>query len=157
MISLLRLAVSFGVCFAAAGLGSLATYPSIPTWYATLNKPGFTPPNWVFGPAWTLLYLLMAVAAWLVWQKIEEDRPAVRGALIAFGLQLLANVLWSVVFFGYHSPLAGYAVIILLWLLILWTMIRFFRISKIAGWLLVPYLLWVTFASGLNLAVVLLN
>jgi translocator protein len=144
------------VTFAAAAIGSFATTPSIPTWYAALNKPFFNPPNWLFGPVWTLLYLMMAVAAFLVWQRGLND-PAVRTALLVFLLQLALNSFWSIVFFGWHSLWGGFAVIILLWLAIIWTITVFFQLVPLAAWLLFPYLLWVSFASVLNLAVALLN
>jgi len=155
-MNLLKLAASIVICFLAAALGSLATYQSIPTWYAALNKPYFNPPNWIFGPVWTLLYLMMAIAAFLVWQKGLND-PAVRAALIVFLVQLALNSFWSIVFFGWHSLWGGFAVIILLWLAIMWTITAFFQLVPLAAWLLAPYLLWVSFASVLNLAVALLN
>jgi tryptophan-rich sensory protein len=155
-MSLVKLAVSIAVCFAAAALGSYFTNHSIATWYAALNKPAFSPPNWLFGPVWTILYLMMAVAAYLVWQKGLGDKR-VRLALGVFLVQLALNSLWSIVFFGWHSLWGAYAVIILLWLTLLWTIVQFFRLSPLAGWLLIPYILWVSFASVLNLAVAILN
>jgi translocator protein len=140
------------VTFAAAAIGSSATMPSIPTWYAALNKPFFNPPNWIFGPVWTLLYLMMAVAAYLVWRKKGFGR-----AMWIFLLQLVLNSLWSIVFFGWHSLWGGFAVIFLLWLAIIWTITVFFRLVPLAAWLLFPYILWVSFASALNLSVALLN
>jgi benzodiazapine receptor len=149
------LAMSIAICFGAAGIGSLLTRPSIRGWYATLSKPWWTPPNWLFGPVWSALYLGMAVAAWLVWR-----RAGVSGAKLAltlFALQLVLNVCWSAIFFAMHRPGFAFAEIILLWLLILATLALFWPISRAAVWLMVPYLLWVAFAASLNYAVWRLN
>ncbi|MFH1002611.1 MAG: TspO/MBR family protein, partial [Chloroflexota bacterium] len=132
------------------------TTPAIPTWYAALAKPAFTPPNWLFAPAWVTLYLLMGVAAAVVWQKGLAERRH-QTALVIFLVQLVLNVLWSVVFFGLESPLYGVVVIVALWLAILLTIIRFYPISTLAGTLLLPYLGWVSFAAALNVAVFMLN
>jgi benzodiazapine receptor len=137
-------------------IGSLATRPMITTWYAALQKPFFSPPNWLFGPVWTLLYIMMGVAAYLVWRRGFE-RPEVKGALGLYVMQLILNCAWSLVFFGLKSPLGGLIVIVALWVLIYLTMRRFFKISQPAGWLLLPYLLWVSFATVLNLALLMLN
>ncbi|MDD4179572.1 MAG: tryptophan-rich sensory protein [Candidatus Margulisbacteria bacterium] len=155
-MNIIKLIVSILICFAAAAIGSFATTPSIPTWYAALNKPSFNPPNWIFGPVWTLLYLMMAVAAFLIWQKGWND-PKVRIALMIFLFQLALNSCWSIVFFGWHSLWGAFAVIIFLWLAILATIIKFWPLNPLAGWLLIPYILWVSFASFLNLTVALLN
>jgi len=144
------------VCFGAAALGSIATTPQIATWYSGINKPFFNPPNWIFGPVWTLLFAMMAVAAWLVWEK-GWGKKEVQLALLAFGEQLALNVLWSFLFFAWHALWTAYAGIIVLWFLILLTILRFYKINRTAAWLLVPYILWVSFASFLNLAVALLN
>jgi tryptophan-rich sensory protein len=153
---ILKLVVSIVACLAAGAIGSVFTRSAIPTWYATLEKPFFTPPNWLFAPAWTLLYILMGVAAFLVWRKGLKNR-GVRIALIVFLIQLVLNALWSVVFFGLESPLYGLIVISILWIAILVTIIKFFRISRVASVLMWPYLLWVTFAAGLNASIWLLN
>lgn len=155
-MNVMKLAASITICFLAAALGSFSTIPSIPTWYAALNKPFFNPPNWIFGPVWTLLYLMMAVAAYLIWQK-GLNNPAVRVALIVFLVQLALNSLWSIVFFGWHALWPSYLVIVLLWLAIIGTIALFFPLAPLAAWLLAPYLLWVSFASVLNLAITLLN
>jgi translocator protein len=152
---LLGLVVAVAVCFAAAGLGSLATVDAIPTWYAALHKPSWNPPNRVFGPVWTLLYLLMAVAAWLVWRT--AGWPAARPALGMFAVQLALNVGWSLVFFGLHRPDWALVEIVALWGAILATLLLFRPISPLAAFLLAPYLLWVSFASVLNFAVWRLN
>lgn len=151
-----KLIISIVVCFAAAFIGSLFTTPAISTWYALLNKPPFTPPNWLFAPAWTILYLLMAVAAYLVWMK-GLGKKEVRIALGVFFVQLVLNGLWSALFFGLRSPLLGAIGIVALWAAIFLTIIYFFRVSKTAGWLLVPYVLWVSFAATLNFSVLILN
>lgn len=152
-MQLSKLIASILICFSAAAVGSFATYPSIPTWYASLNKPFFNPPNWIFGPVWTVLYLMMAIALYLVWREKVENKTA----LSWFGFQLVLNSLWSIVFFGLQCPLCGLGVIILLWFAILMSIRSFLKISKPAAWLLIPYILWVTFAAGLNLAIVRLN
>jgi len=156
IINILKLVISIVVCQCAGIIGSVFTTPAIPTWYAALQKPVFTPPNWLFAPAWITLYLLMSIAAFLVWRVGLDNRP-VRIALIIFFIQLALNSLWSVVFFGMQSPLYGIIVIIVLWLAILLTILRFARIASIAAWLMVPYILWVSFASALNIAIWVLN
>ncbi|MCX6843538.1 MAG: tryptophan-rich sensory protein [candidate division WOR-3 bacterium] len=141
---------------AASSIGSFATVRAIPTWYKGLAKPSFNPPNWLFGPAWTVLYLLMAVAAWLVWKQ-GVGAAGVKLALAVFLVQLILNALWSILFFGLRSPLAGMVDIVVLWLAILATVILFFRVSVPAGILLLPYIAWVSFAALLNAAILRLN
>jgi benzodiazapine receptor len=151
-----KLVVSIVACQCAGLIGSIFTTPAIPTWYATLEKPAFTPPSWLFAPAWITLYLLMAIAAFLIWRKgLAEE--GVKSALVIFLVQLVLNALWSVVFFGLHSPLYGMVVILALWVAILLTILRFFRLSTAAGALLLPYILWVSFASILNISIWVLN
>jgi translocator protein len=132
------------------------TVADITGWYATLNKPWFTPPSYVFGPVWTVLYLLMGASLYLViaggWEK-----KSVKDGVLVFGAQLAVNLLWSFLFFGLHSPIAGLACIIVLLALIVATILAFRRVSGTAAWLLVPYLAWVCIATALNAAVVLLN
>ena len=152
----IKLIVSIIVCQCAGLIGSIFTTPAISTWYATLDKPPFTPPNWLFAPAWITLYLLMAVSASIVWQRGLGNRPA-RTSLAIFLIQLILNALWSVVFFGLQSPLYGIIVIVALWIVILLTIIKFFRISTSAGVLLLPYIAWVTFAATLNVSIFILN
>jgi len=143
------------ICELAGVAGSFFTFPSIKGWYANLAKPPLTPPNWVFGPAWTALYALMGAAAYFVYRDGKgEDR---KKALTLFAAQLILNSIWSVLFFGLKSPEYGFACIVFLWLLIAATASRFYRISKSAGLLMLPYLAWVTFASYLNYGVLLLN
>ncbi len=148
--------VSIVVCQGAGLIGSVATFPSIPTWYASLDKPPFSPPNWIFAPVWTTLYTLMGIAAFLVWRKGIRNRE-VKIALGIFLVQLVLNTLWSVIFFGLHSLAGGLVVIVVLWIAILLSIITFFRISKAAGALLIPYILWVSFATILNFSLWQLN
>lgn len=141
--------VALAVVAAAAAIGARATLPAIPTWYAGLLKPGFTPPNWVFGPAWTVLYLLMAVAfARVLGQpRLRAGRTA---AIAVFLVHMALNALWSVLFFGMRSPQAGLAEIAALWAVALLNTVLFFRLDRLAGWLMIPNLLWVGFAAALN-------
>jgi translocator protein len=143
------------VCFAAAGIGSLFTARSVKTWYGQLRRPEWTPPNWIFGPVWTTLYLLMAISAWLVWRSATW--PAARFALILFAIQLVLNALWSVVFFGLHKVGPAFGEILLLWMVIVATTVAFLPISLLAAWLLIPYLGWVFFASYLNFRIWQMN
>jgi tryptophan-rich sensory protein len=143
-------------CVLLGAAGGLITAPQIETWYATLDKPGFTPPNWVFGPVWTLLYALQGVAAWLVW-RAGLDRRAVRVALALFATQFALNVAWSPVFFGLESPALGLVVIVPLWVAIVATIAAAARVERRAAALLVPYLAWVSFATLLNYAIWTLN
>ncbi len=140
------------VCFAVAGIGGLATAPNIPTWHAGLVKPAWTPPGWIFGPVWSLLYLSMAVAAWLVWRRGNALVP-----LTLFAVQLAFNAAWSWLFFGLHSPGAALIDVVLLWVAIAATMLVFWIRSTIAGLLFVPYLAWVSFAAVLNFTIWRLN
>ncbi|MBI2036014.1 tryptophan-rich sensory protein [Candidatus Microgenomates bacterium] len=148
-INIPKLILSVGVCLGAGVLGSIFTFSAIPTWYQTLNKPFFSPPNWIFGPVWTILYILMGISLYLVWQK--------RGVPAVFWIQLILNALWSILFFGLKNPSLALVDIVALWVAIFLTIKAFSKISKPAGNLLIPYILWVTFASILNLAIVLLN
>ena len=156
IINIVKLVTSLVLCQCAGIVGSVFTAPAIPNWYAALQKPAFTPSNWLFAPAWITFYLLMGIAAFLVWRVGLANRP-VRTALIIFLVQLVLNSLWSVVFFGMQSPLYGVIVIVILWLMILLTIFKFARISAAAAWLLVPYILWVSFASALNISIWILN
>jgi len=149
------LAVALALCFTAAGIGSLYTTPAIPNWYAALEKPSWNPPNWVFGPVWTLLYLMMAIAVWLVWR--ERGFTGATLALTLFAVQLALNALWSIIFFGWKNPGLALFEIFFLWTAIFLTMLSFWHISHVAAWLIWPYLLWVTFAGFLNLSIWRLN
>lgn len=152
----LKLIISLIVPQLVGGIGAIFTVSAIPAWYATLQKPALSPPNWVFGPAWTILYLLMGVAVFLVWRK-GYGRREIKIALIIFGIQMALNALWSVIFFGLQNPGAALVEIVLLWLSILATIIAFYKISKPAAALLAPYILWVSFAAYLNYAIWILN
>jgi len=152
---ILKLAVSVILCQLAGFLGSLFTTPAIPTWYATLKKPFFTPPNWIFSPVWISLFILMGISLFFVWQR--QGHPEFRRALIFFFFQLILNVLWSAAFFGLKSPLLGLMDILLLWIAILFMILHFSKVSKFAGVLLIPYLLWVSFATLLNFSLWILN
>jgi len=153
---ILKLVLSIVICQGAGFLGSLATTPSIATWYKSLAKPSFSPPNAVFGPVWITLYLMMAVALFLVWKR-GAATAGVKSALVLFFVQLALNTLWSVLFFGLHQPGWAFIEIVGLWVFILLTLLAFWRISLPAGLLLVPYLLWVSFASALNFTIWRLN
>ena len=149
------LVIAFVVCFGAAGLGNLATMAQIPTWYQGISKPPWTPPDWIFGPVWSLLYGMMAIAAWLIWRKAGWSVG--KKPLLWFALQLALNSLWSILFFGLHSPGWALADIFLLWLAILMTMRAFWPVSTWAAMLLLPYFLWVSFASVLNATIWQMN
>ena len=151
-----RLIISLFVCQLAGITGSIFTTPVIATWYATLKKPPFSPPNWLFGPVWIALYVLMGISLFLVWRK-GSDTQFVRNGLILFGIQLFFNVLWSVAFFGLRSPISGLVVIVILWITILLTILQFSKVSELATALLIPYIVWVSFAAILNLSLFLLN
>ncbi len=151
-----RLISSLLIVLIIGSIGTLFTLPKITTWYASLMKPGWAPPNWLFGPVWTTLYILIGISLYLVWRE-GINRRDVQLALFVFSVQLILNLIWSIVFFGFESILGGFILIILLWLSILFNIIFFYRVSKSAGLLLLPYLLWVTIASYLNYAVYILN
>ena len=153
---ILKLVLSIVICQGAGFLGSLATTPSIGTWYKTLAKPNFSPPNAIFAPVWITLYLMMSIALFLVWKR-GAATAGVKSALVLFFVQLALNTLWSILFFGLHQPMGAFFEIIFLWVFILLTLIAFWRTSLPAGLLLVPYLLWVSFASVLNFALWRLN
>ncbi len=153
----IKLFVSCAVPILVGLVGAFfTTDDSINNWYANLNKPAFTPPNWLFGPVWTTLYILMGISAFLVWRKGLNNK-AVRKAIIFFIIQLIFNALWSLLFFGLQSPLLGLIDIFLLVFAIILTLISFEEISGWAALLLVPYLAWVAFAAILNLAIYFLN
>ncbi|MFC2033855.1 TspO/MBR family protein [Chloroflexota bacterium] len=152
----IKLVSSIIICLCAGFIGSVFTTPAIPTWYAQLEKPIFNPPNWLFAPVWTILYILMGISAFLVWCQLNHNRQ-IKVALIIFLIQLSLNTLWSVVFFGLESPLYGIIVIIALWIAVLLTILRFLKISALAGWLLIPYIGWITFAAILNIFIFILN
>ncbi len=151
-----KLIITVVVSELAGVVGSLFTVSAIPTWYAGLVKPVLNPPSWIFGPVWTTLYALMGVVAFLVWRNGWEKK-AVKRALGVFGIQLFLNAIWSIIFFGLHSPGWALVDIIALWLAIVCTIAVFYKISKPAAYLLLPYILWVSFASYLNCSIWMLN
>lgn len=149
------LVIFLAVCLGAGGLGAIATTPEIEGWYRTLAKPSWNPPDYVFGPVWTTLYVWMAIAAWLVW-KPEGFRAAAM-PLALFASQLVLNIAWSFIFFGMHQPGWALLEIVFLWLAIVATTVSFSRRSRVAGWLLAPYLAWVSFAAVLNAVIWRMN
>lgn len=179
MSKLVKFIVSIVICQLAGIVGSVFTTPEINGWYRTLNKPSFQPPNWLFGPVWTLLFLLMGVALYLVWAKNWQIDFAIgkfdkkswnnfslkfwsgswqkTNIILIFALQLLLNILWSYIFFGMKNLGMAFFEIMALWIAILYTILNFYRVSKKAAYLLLPYILWVTFAGVLNFAVWMLN
>ena len=145
---IMRFIACLVICQGAGLLGSIFTIPEIGGWYAQLVKPSFAPPNWLFGPVWTMLFIMMAVALYIIWSSRSDNGKG--AAFATFAVQLLLNVAWSAVFFGGHMILGGFLVIIALWIAIALTIYRFKIVSPIAAWLMVPYLCWVTFAGVLN-------
>jgi tryptophan-rich sensory protein len=152
----LKLVTSIIICLLAGYIGSIFTSPSIPAWYANLEKPPFNPPAWIFAPVWTMLFVLMGISAYLVWDKGAQNKD-VRLSLFIFGVQLMLNVLWSFLFFRMHSPFYAFVEIIILWAAIALTILNFYRISRTAGLMLIPYILWVSFAAVLNFYILRLN
>jgi len=156
-VNIVKLVVSCAVPFLVGLMGSLfTTADTLGNWYADLNKPFFNLPNWIFGPVWTTLYIMMGISAYLVWQK-DINSKAVRIVLACFIVQLFLNAIWTPLFFGLHSPLLGLIDIVLLLNAIIVTIFAFFQISRLAALLLVPYLAWVSFATLLNASLYLLN
>jgi benzodiazapine receptor len=152
----LRLFFSLAACFSAGFIGSIFTRDSVVNWYTLLHKPTFTPPSWLFAPVWFLLYALMGISAFLIWRKGIKDFQVKEG-LIIFIIQLLLNILWSYAFFGLKSPLYGLIVIVPLWTAVLLTIINFYRISRTASFLLIPYIVWISYATVLNFSIYILN
>jgi translocator protein len=169
-IDYVKLAGSIGLSLMAGIIGGVFTSQSIPTWYATLTKPDWNPPNWVFGPVWTILYILIGISLYLLWttnpktplikkllHKAGEGSQTKKTALTLFAIQLVLNTLWSIIFFGLKNPGLALIEIILLWFAIAATIHYTAKLNKLAAYLLVPYILWVSFATILNLAIVTLN
>lgn len=152
---IITLILAVAVCMSAGVIGSLFTAPAISGWYATLNRPDFSPPNWVFAPVWTTLYILMGISLYLIWEKRKNKHA--KPALAVFSVQLVLNTAWSFLFFGLQSPFYGLLDIIPLWFFIAATIHYSYKISKKAAYLLIPYLLWVSFAAILNFSIYLLN
>jgi translocator protein len=179
MKNFIKIIVSIAICEFAGIIGSFFTTPAINNWYLGLIKPQFNPPNWLFAPVWTLLFLLMGVSLYLVWKNKFQVRNEIKmtdkkswnpisaklwlgswkeeNSLAIFVLQLILNIMWSVIFFGLKQPGVAFFEIIALWFAILYTIVNFYRISKSASFLLIPYLLWVSFASVLNFFIWILN
>lgn len=155
MPKIVKLLISVLVPLVIGFAGGIFTSSSVNNWYTTINKPSFTPPGWLFGPAWTLLYILMGLAFYFAWLKGFGGNPSL--CIGIFAVQLILNFLWSILFFGLKAPLYAFVEIVFLWVAILINVIVFFRVSRVSGYLLLPYILWVSFASALNLGVVLLN
>ncbi len=177
--NLLKLITSIIICELAGLVGAIFTTSEIKSWYKGLNKPFFSPPNWVFGPVWTIIFILMGISLYLVWLKkwkVENElRIKNRGTwnklsrkffsgswqkaniILIFSIQLLLNILWSVIFFRNHSVGLAFFELLMLWFAILFTIVNFYRVSKTAAFLLIPYILWVSFAGALNLVIFLIN
>lgn len=154
MKNIFKLIISIVLPQLTGGLGAIVTISSVGSWYQTINKPFFTPPSWVFGPAWTTLYLLMGISLFLIW---KSEHPMKKTALWLFAIQLVLNGIWSPAFFGLESPILGLVVIIPLWIMIVVCIRFFFPINKAASYLLIPYLMWVSFATALNTGIWYLN
>ncbi len=152
-----KLVISLIVPQLAGLIGSVFTTSSVTGWYSTIIRPELAPPNWIFGPVWTILFILMGIALFLVWKKEDSQKKKVKPALHLFTAQLILNTLWSIIFFGFQSPGWALVEIAFLWLSILLTIIAFAPISRRAAWLLLPYLAWVSFASYLNYSIWMLN
>jgi len=151
----IRILIFILICQLAGLIGSIFTIPKITTWYVNLQKPSFAPPDWLFGPVWTTLFALMGISLYWVWGKQLEK--SFRRAISFFGLQLVLNNLWSFFFFGLENPLAGLIEIMLLWIAIAVTIFEFYKLSKRAGLILLPYIIWVTIAAILNYYILVLN
>ncbi|HLN95511.1 MAG TPA: TspO/MBR family protein [Flavobacterium sp.] len=152
-----KIVLFVATCLTVGFLSGLATREGVTTWYRTIEKPSFNPPNWVFAPVWSLLYVMMGVAAGRIWGRIDASGPEVRRALVFFWIQLALNALWSVLFFALWNPLLALVELVLLWLMIYETWYKFKALDRVAGWLLVPYLAWVSFAGVLNASIWWLN
>lgn len=152
-----KIIICIAICIIVGISASIATQSSISTWYPHLNKPFFNPPNWIFAPVWTILYILMGIAAGIIWNKKTLYPSAVNNALWIFALQLLLNTFWSFLFFGMKNPLFALIDILFLLSVIVWTIRSFKKISEIASYLLFPYILWVSFATILNFSIWWLN
>lgn len=151
-----KIFISVLICLGFGFIGSLVTQTSVDTWYTTLNKPSFNPPNWLFAPVWSTLFIIMGVSGGLVWSK-GFHHTWVKTALYHFGFQLVLNAFWSIAFFGYQSPLLAFVIIIALIVLVVLT-IRWFKVvSQFAAYLLIPYLLWILYAAVLNFEIWRLN
>ncbi len=151
-----RIIIAVIICFGLGTASGLSTTDAITGWYATLNKPFFNPPNWIFGPMWTLLYIMMGIAVGRIW-NLSTEGVDVNEAIMLFVAQFFLNIIWSPVFFSMQNPMAALAIIVTMWILILLTIRGFKKHDTLAGKLMIPYLLWVSFATILNGAIVYLN
>lgn len=152
----IKFIVSLILPLVAGFVGSIFTTPAINSWYTTLIKPSFNPPNWIFGPVWTFLFILMGISLYIVWTS-DINKNKKRVAMVVFFGHLVLNTLWSIIFFGLNNPFFAFVEIVILWISILITAFLFFRIKKIAGILFIPYIVWVSFASVLNFSIWQLN
>ncbi|WP_333599200.1 TspO/MBR family protein [Flavobacterium sp.] len=157
MQKIVRIVTVIAACLAVGYLSSIVTRENIPTWYAIIKKPSFNPPDWIFAPVWTLLYIMMGYAAGRIWNRVDEDRDKVKSAFIYFLVQLLLNALWSFLFFGLQNPMLAFFEILLLWAMIYETYCQFRKIDTVAAYLLLPYLAWVSFATLLTGSIWYLN
>ncbi len=157
MQKIIRIAVVLSTCLLVGYLSGMVTRDSITSWYPTIVKPTFNPPNWIFAPVWSILYIMMGVSGGMVWNRLEQDPENVKKAFTFFIIQLALNAAWTVIFFYFHNPFLALIEIILLWLLIFETYTQFKKIDKTAGMLLLPYLAWVSFAMVLNGSIWWLN
>jgi benzodiazapine receptor len=157
MASAFRLVTCLALCFAVAVAGALVTRPEIPSWYTFLVKPSWTPPNWVFPVAWNLLYALMAISLWRLWERAREGTADASYAIGLFLVQLALNAAWSPMFFGFHAIRTGLAIIAAIAIALIATIIVAYRVDRPAAWLLVPYLGWILYAASLNAAIAILN
>ncbi|MGB9929670.1 MAG: TspO/MBR family protein [Methanosarcina sp.] len=155
-VNIFKLITSIVICLLSGVIGSVFTASSIENWYVLLEKPALNPPSWIFSPVWTILYILMGISLYLVWEK-GLQYPGVKFGITIFAIQLVLNTLWSIVFFGLRNPFYGFIEIIFLWIAIVITIWQFYKISKTASYLLLPYLLWVTFATYLTYSIWILN
>lgn len=151
-----RLTISLLLPQLAGIIGSLFTTSSMPTWYVNLNKPSFNPPNWIFGPVWITLYILMGISVYLVWQEVEKNKESEKATNL-FWIHLIFNASWSIIFFGLKNPALAFIDIIIILVFIIILMVKFWKINKYSTYLLVPYLLWVSFATVLNYSIWVLN
>lgn len=150
-----KLVISVIICITIGFLGSVFTSPAIDNWYSDLNKPFFNPPNWLFSPVWTVLFIMMGVSLFFIIDSQESEKRSL--AISIFSIQLFLNFLWTVLFFVFHLPIIAFVEGIILWLAILFSIISTCRVSKIAGYLLLPYIIWISFAVVLNLSIVMMN
>jgi len=163
MKKIFKFIISIAIPLIIGFLGSFFTSGSVNSWYTTINKPSFNPPNWIFGPVWTILFIMIGLSFYLVWikdfgkQGRKQNEKQKKRIIGVYCVQLALNFLWSVFFFGLRNPLLSFMEIIILWFFIITNIILFYRVSEKAGYLLIPYLLWVSFAAILNFAIVILN